>query len=325
MVALVIGMIGVLVIMQVARTGEAQKRLTAGSGDAQNNGAMSIYSIQRDMKQAGYGFNSLNALGCPLTLPSGSLSLLAPAMINSADVPAGDANTDTLLIVYGSSNGSPEGDTITGKPGADEYGVMSAANFRVGEWAVATPGAPTDGCALIMKKISSFDVPAGTVTIPGLGANETESLFDFGLTPGIMAYAIRDGNLTTCDYMLADCSDTANWQTIANGIISLRAQYGHASTATGGVDLWNQVKPSFTTNQEDFSCQWARISAVRLALVARNSEPDKEVITSSAPVWAGSDDNPIDLSANGNWGRYRYQVYETVMPLRNIPWMGSCT
>ncbi|MBK8577811.1 MAG: hypothetical protein IPN78_05810 [Candidatus Accumulibacter sp.] len=31
----------------------------------------------------------------------------------TADVPAGDANTDTLLIAYGNGEGAPEGDVIT--------------------------------------------------------------------------------------------------------------------------------------------------------------------------------------------------------------------
>jgi hypothetical protein len=31
----------------------------------------------------------------------------------TADVPAGDANTDTLLVAYGNGEGSPEGEVIT--------------------------------------------------------------------------------------------------------------------------------------------------------------------------------------------------------------------
>ena len=29
---------------------------------------------------------------------------------------------------------------------------------------------------------------------------------------------------------------------------------------------------------------------------------------------------PIDLSADANWRRYRYRVYETIIPLRNVMW-----
>jgi type IV pilus assembly protein PilW len=325
-------MIGVLVIMQVARTGEAQKRVTASSGDTQTSGAMGIYSIQRDMKQAGYGLNSLNVLGCSLTLPapaSRTLDPLAPVIINPpvAVVPNG-GSMDTLLIVYGNSEGSPEGDTINGAfPFGDsqEIGLMSAINFKVDEWVVAAPPVPEAGCALTMKQISVVNPAASTITVPNIGATDGQTLFDIGFAPRVVAYAIRDGNLSSCDYQLADCSSAANWEIVASGIVGLYAQYGHASTATGGVDSWDRTSPVYTDpEQEKFACDWARISAIRLALVARNSEPSKDPITTSAPVWAGSGGHAIDLSAIGG-PNYRYQVYETVIPLRNIPWMGSCS
>ena len=356
MVALVIGMIGVLIIMQVARTAEAQKRITTGSGNSQTNAALGIYSVQRDIRQAGYGFNSLNVLGCRLTipargsLPAHTLNVLAPVTINPPDeeVPAGDAGTDTLLVVHGNSVSAPEGDTIVSvEPlGTKErLGVTSAANFRSGDWVVVAPHIPKAGCALKMEQI---EVHAPTLDVPNSGAQVSQNLFDLGSLPKIVAYAIRHGNLTSCDYMQADCGDhdeakmKENWPIVANGIVSLRAQYGHDTGSPGDIDRWNQTAPAQSTppDQEKFACSWARISAVRLALTARNGEPagrecandDSACPTQAAPVWAGGkegDDNPtpvlIDLSsANTAWKHYRYQVYETVMPLRNMPWMGSC-
>jgi type IV pilus assembly protein PilW len=64
MVAMVIGMIGIIIMMQVFASAEGQKRTTTGTGDAQSNGAMAIYTLQRDIREAGYGFNAMNALGC---------------------------------------------------------------------------------------------------------------------------------------------------------------------------------------------------------------------------------------------------------------------
>jgi type IV pilus assembly protein PilW len=122
MVAMVIGMIGIIIMMQVFASAEGQKRTTTGTGDAQSNGAMAIYTLQRDIREAGYGFNAMNALGCPLALPapaSRTLTQLAPVIINPLtaagvpEVPAGDDNTDTLLVAYGNGEGSPEGDVIT--------------------------------------------------------------------------------------------------------------------------------------------------------------------------------------------------------------------
>jgi type IV pilus assembly protein PilW len=341
MVALVIGMIGVLVIMQVARTAEAQKRVTAGSSNAQNNGALAIYSVQRDIRPAGYGFSSLNAVGCELnvpahdSLPELTLDVLAPVTINppASLVPAGAPGTDTLLIVYGNSEAPPEGDTIVSVEDMDtqqRIGVTSAVNFRDDDWVFVAPPLPEAGCAPTLERA---EVHAPTVDAPNLGAVMGHSLFDLGSPPKIVAYAIRGGNLSTCDYMQADCSDVSHWTVVASGIVGLRAQYGHDTGSPGDIDTWDQLAPapSSPPDQERFACAWAHISAVRLALVARSGERQRATVTASVPQWMGSGSDtvpgiPFDLgvTVGPDWQHYRYRVYETVMPLRNIPWMGAC-
>ena len=343
MVALVVGMIGILVIMQVARTGEAQKRVTSGSGDAHNNAALGIYSVERDIRQAGYGFSSLNVVGCQLNipardpLPAFSLDVLAPISINSSNVPAGDSGTDTLLIVYGNSTGSPEGDVVTQAStvsGTQHLGLISAINFQPNEWVVATPPIPTAGCALNLRQVQNVypECPAGTakkdcpqpttVVVPAtVNAEDDGQLFDFGRSPRIIGYAVRGGNLTSCDYMQTNCSEAANWTAIANGIVSLRAQY----SAAGG---YQQAMPSLEGDDQEAFAGKLSFSSLRFALVSRNGEWNRDAVSAAAPTWAGSptedgDGVAIDLAANTDWQHYRYQVFETVVPLRNIPWMGS--
>jgi type IV pilus assembly protein PilW len=369
MVALVIGMIGVLIIMQVARTAEAQKRMTTGSGETQSNAALAMYSVERDLKQAGYGISSLNVLGCPLSipvrdsLPARTLDDLAPVMINppEGDVPKGDGDTDTLLIVYGDSAGSPEGDRIPsilsgdagggeggggeggGSGGRQYIGVKSAANFRVKEWIIAARPEFESDCtsASGMRKIQEILDPDSSelgfqytiVVDGGEVAVEDGLLFGLGPAPRLVGYAVRDGNLASCNYMQADCSNAANWTAIANGIVSLRAQYGRDTDGDGAIDEWTSESPPADSSTE----YWASVLAVRLALVARNSEPagsecandSNTCPTQTAPSWTGSLEDPDDvqakivLSANAAWKHYRYQVYETVVPLRNIPWMAA--
>jgi type IV pilus assembly protein PilW len=354
MVGMVIGMIGMIVMLQVFSNAESQKRATTGSGDAQSNGAMAIYSLQRDIRQAGYGFNALNAMGCSLALPapaSRTINQLAPVTINPpvADVPAGDANSDTLLIVYGSGEGSPEGDSITSVAGS-QVAVFTPANFsafvnvattpyRV----IAAPSSITVNCALSLSTVTAFASP--NLTIASSGAVEEGSLFNLGFAPRILAYAVRAGNLTVCDYMAANCGAactatdgtcSANWVPIVNNIVSLRAQYGRdilpAPPAARDyvVDTWDQTTPAkpATTLQsawDSFACSWTRIPAFRLAVVSRNSLVDKGTLTAVAPTWEGSTNNPIDLSGRANWQNYRYKTFETSIPVRNLPWMSACT
>lgn len=339
MVAMVIGMLGLIIMMQVFSEAERQRRATTGTGDAQSNGAMALYALQRDIRQGGYGFNALNALGCPLTLPapaSRTLTQLAPVVINppTTDVPAGDANSDTLLISFGNGDGSPEGDMITAVSGS-QVAVRTIANARVGQWVAAAPPSPTNGCALTLAPVTAITAP--NITVSGSGATDGGTLFNFGTTPRILAYAVRAGNLTFCDYWTANCaaactatdgSCNPNWIPIANNIVSLRAQYGRdTSSPMDGIDTWDQTTPAQPSpaNQEVFACLWARASALRIAVVARNSQLERDVITAVAPTWAGSGGAAVDLSARTNWQNYRYRLFETVIPLRNLPWMASCT
>ncbi len=55
LIGMAIGLILSLVIYNVLSTFEKQKRATTGSSDAQTNGAIALYNIQRDAQMAGFG------------------------------------------------------------------------------------------------------------------------------------------------------------------------------------------------------------------------------------------------------------------------------
>ena len=339
MVGLVIGMIGVVIMMQIFSVSEGYKRTTTGGDDAQNNGAIGLYGLQRDLRQAGQGTNSFNGivppnaaaslLGCNVTLrPGVTINANAPVTINHASIPAGDANTDTLLVFYGSSNDSPEGDLVAVQPATNIYtmtgfaAAASAPSIRVGDQVVAHPQIRPSPCNLSMEAVTA--VAASNVTVAtGLAAMSNGALFNLGPAPRIVAYAVRGGALTMCDYMVNNCGGAftaSQWVSIASNVVSLRAQYGHDTTAPtmdSTVDAFNQTTP--TTE-----CGWVRMRAIRVALVARSAQLEKDTVTAAAPSWAASAP-AIDLSGDADWQRYRYKVFETVVPLRNMAWLGVQT
>ena len=84
-----------------------------------------VAGLSDDIRQSGYGFNVANLIGCDVTLRAGiNLKAMAPVTINSASIPVGDANTDTLLIAYGNSDTIPEGNSIV-LPVRDSIGRFS--------------------------------------------------------------------------------------------------------------------------------------------------------------------------------------------------------
>ncbi len=334
MVGMVIGMIGVAVILQTLAFSERQKNVTSGAGDTQTNGALAIYSLQRDARQGGHSFNAANALGCSLALPSGhTLSQLGSIFINppASDVPAGDANTDTLLISYGSGNGPTEGDLVKAVNGND-LAVSSTVNYVNGQNVFAAPAIGAGACALTLTTVSATLTPNVTLA-NGAGAIEGGSLFNLGTTPKIHAYAIRNGNLTVCNFMTSNCSTACtsgnancnnNWVTVASNIVSLRAQYGRDTSTPADriIDSWDQSSPSDSA-PSNRACEWARIPAVRLVIVARSPGSDASAASGAiAPTWDGSANAPITLP-NG-WQNYRHRAFETIIPVRNMPWMQTC-
>lgn len=340
MVGLVIGAIAVLVIMQVFQLSEGSRRTTVGGDDAQITGAVAITALQRDIKQAGFGTSAFPLLGCALTLPAGwTIPALAPVVINpqlapaTPLIPGADDDTDTLLIVFGSNGGSPEGDLVSSQSPQNVYSVATPTSFAVNDLVAAAVTPRPAPCVLTLERVTAVVAPSPpTVTVAvGVAGMANGALYNFGAAPQVLAYRVRNGNLTMCDFMANNCSLAANvddptiWVPIANGIVSLRAEYGRDTTPApmdAVVDVFDQATPAPPANVQ---CGWARISGLRLAVVARSGELAREDVTVVAPQWSASDAAPIDLSANADWRRFRYKTFETTAPLRNMAWQGVQT
>lgn len=327
MVGMVIGMFGIIIMMQLFAFSEGQKRATTGGDDAQNNGAIALYGLQRDILQGGYGASDVKLLGCDVLLRTGvTLSAMVPVTINPAAIPLGDANTDTVLVVYGNSNGSPQGDGITSQPATTSYAVQTPTSFVANDQVIAVPQNRPTTCSLVLDQVANVTNPDVTVAT-GVANMTNGTLYNLGQAPKILAYAIRGGNLTMCDYTTVDCSIKQNavsaatwlamWPPIASNIVSMRAEYGRDISVPmdATVDVYDQNLPGT-------ACAWSAVYALRVALVARSVQFDKNTLTPSAPTWMGSANTPIVLTADAHWQNYRYKVFQTVVPIRNAAWLG---
>ncbi|WIV98877.1 PilW family protein [Kinneretia aquatilis] len=323
LVGVVLGMIAVIVVMQVFSLSERGQRSATSGDEAQTNGAIAATELQRNIRQSGHGAANLLLAGCSLTLPGGRvLSGLGPVTINHASIPAGDSGSDTLLVVFSNGNGAPEGDRIIAEPSAVTYTLTTATAFNTNDYVIAANQVRPAPCNLLLDRVNAAPVGANVSVAAGaVGLQDT--LFNWGLAPKVLAYAVRNGRLTQCDYMVNDCSSEAAqaWVEIIDNVVNLRAQYGRDTSAApmdGIVDLFDQTTPAT-------ACQWARMSAVRLAITTVSGQREKTIVTDSgnAPRWAGTEEAPIDLSAENLWQYYRYKVFEAIVPLRNLAWQGA--
>ena len=328
MVGIVIAMIGVLIMMEVLITSERQTSRTGAGNDAMSNGAIMMYELEHDLTQAGYGINTYAMLGCNLTVTAGRTVTLAPFVINPPTtlLPAGDANTDNLIVLYGNDSGEPEGNIVYSVSGT-AYLLQAPSSFHVGDRVIGFNGS----CATALTLATVTAVDATTVTADSALSSATV-LYNLGPTPTIAGYRVRSGALESCSYITSDCTTNGSqWQQVSSNIVSLRAQYGVDTAASGAmdgqVDTWNQTTP--TT-----ACGWVRAPAMRLAIVARSDVYETKIdsttkqrvcdtVTTTAPTWNGTTSAPIVLSGNTTWQCYRYQTFENVIPARNVIWMGT--
>jgi len=359
MVGILIGMFAVLVILQLLSSTSTQQRLAGSSGDAQINGALASHLLSRELTQAGLGLSAYTLLGCSLgytTTGDGAavtLGALAPVTVNPTTslVPAGDANTDTLLVIGGASGSPSEGDATLAVSTSTSLTVSTPASFAVGDWVVAagTTRDSSSACALRLGRVTAISGSALTLTSATASLPLNSGAYNLGAQPSIHAFAVRNGNLTMCDYLVNNCGSSSNvsnsavWVPVASNVVSLRAQYGRdtsglaASTMDGVVDSFDQTTPA-SGGTVPLYCGWLRVIGLRLALVARSQQYDKALVTTAAPTWSGSTANTstttalttvtptaatIDLSGNSEWQHYRYKTIEVSIPLRNIIWNGN--
>lgn len=323
MVGLAIGMLATMVIMQVFTVFEAQKRTTTGTADAQTNGGIALYNIGRELQMAGYPLMPVanSPLECTTLTINGAVDTTIPNRLSPVAIADGGAAagaSDTITFRYGNSlmGGVPTQITAMGAPTANDATVASNLGCQAGDITLIINGAT---CAL-----SSASAVAGTTTVTL--ADTTAAISGANLaclgTWNEITYAVNNGNL-----------ERGGVPSVA-GIVNIQAQYGVSATANSNqVTQWVNASAAAGWNAPTVADR-NRIKAVRIAVVARNAKIEPAAVTAAcssttaaAPTglcaWAGSVASPapvIDLSNDPNWARYRYRVFETIIPLRNMIW-----
>lgn len=313
MVGLVLGLLTVLVITQVLALAEGKKRTTAMGSDAQINGALALYTLQREIQAAGYGASSNPAaLGCPIkgkftgsgaSPTSSDVSLtLAPVVIASGANGAPD--TITLLQSQTSRFSTPIRVTETHDKSLGYFVVQSTLGVTPGDLLVAVPPNPTatDYCTLFAatNNTGATETTLSTTRIPHTAAgNPTWNSVDIWPDNAYEGAPISDklpksyllnlGKLTSRVYSISSNHDlqvtAMTSQSVASAptslfsqIVNMKALYGKDTNADGAIDLWDNVTP---TSQ----ALWSQVVAVRVAVAARSNQYEKEAVTTANPQW----------------------------------------
>lgn len=332
MVGLVIGLLLTLIILQVMTVYEAQNRTTIGSADAQTNGGIALYTIGRDLQIAGFSLLPENesALECTAVgFGTTGITGLSPATIANGVAAVGVSASDTITIRYGNSSAGGVLNKITAGPVGNSVIIDNNLGCRVNEIAMVVSGR---NCAL-----TTVTGPTDIATPPVPSSPPNTNTVTFQSVPATAlpgAYVACLGSWSEITYSVSNGNLLRNGVPILTGIVNLQAQYGIAATPNSNqIAQW--VDASGGSWAAPTQSDRNRIKALRIAVVARNDTPAPSAVTSACSsttaasptglcAWAGSATSPaptIDLSpGDTDWQKYRYRVFESVIPLRNVIW-----
>ena len=161
--------------------------------------------------------------------------------------------------------------------------------------------------------------PANTTKIFNLGGNPVSSVF-----------SIVNNQLVFQDQLTGAPTPLV----LLDNVISFQAQYGFDTRPGAQVNLQvtqfsDTVIDADGSGVAGNSDDWMRLGAVRVAIVVRNKYPERPDATTGlcntttnvpAWTWGSIPEAVLDPTDTDEWKCYRYKVFESVIPLRNMFW-----
>lgn len=358
MIGVTIGLIVTLAVTSTVSIMNIQRRTTVSGNDATESARYALTLLERSARLGGAGLFYNGQLLCTSAVlkGGGAAVAIAPAKI----VDGGTTGSDTISFTYGSavggnttailvdnmadkdsnftvnnsSNLANNDEGLVGVPGS----TVACTHFQVSAAPVAATNcnsvttacssvAKTSGSNLYYGYQNSAAAPFGPAVISRLGTLTRESyqvlcnslvLHDSGAAPTCTASPLSFTSATP----------------LVDDVVMIQAQYGITDTpASDIVTSWVDATGGWETPS---ATDLPRIKAIRIAVVARSKEPATTTVTSSCTNAGGvANTGPcsfedasapvINLSATSvpsgrTWQNYRYRVYQSVIPLRNVSW-----
>ena len=342
LVASAITLIGLLVITQVFAAYEGWKRTTIGVAQGQEGGLLGAFSIEKDLRQAGLGMiglrcatiNAYNASATPKTFTLNGM----PVTITQNSPAAG---SDKINIMYSSSPFGNIAATLQADAPLSSLPIEvdNGIGFSQGDLIVISQ--PPNPCSIV--QLSEPGVLTGKPNVTGPGGSwklshdpggsvpwnppADQNIFpqtpSVGYTAGAKVlnlghliehtYYVHNDMLRMDERNPADASLTSF--DLIPGVVGLRARYGRDTDNDGVLDVFdNDTADVIAKSQAADSGN--TLDAIQFGLIVRSGNREKELVSpASIAFWPGE-----TLALGSEAQHYRYRVFQTVVPLKNIIW-----
>jgi type IV pilus assembly protein PilW len=358
MVGITLGMLGLIAVTEIFIHFNRAKTVQSSLVESQSNGAMAIFLMERDIDRAGYGMMPLQSCGCTYLDQGGVLQhslptdnppapsycqeypnsqnpgsnlvkaiLVAPILITDGGV----NGSDSIFIQYGTPGG-----------GVDVNQILSTSSFG-GPLNMKSIGGMSIGDKIVLNHNSG---QCAVWQVTGLSsANQTVSTnFNEGVNPvgpgpspaaAEIGYpssmnqnepVINLGQMVSKNFLVnalnAQLQENtaptyANNSSIVENIVYMKADLGRDINGDKLADIWD--KPTATTIY-GATGGYSNIVAIRIGVVARTQAMDRSVPSPSTlvvlPAITGGTEQDYTVPDTN----YRYSVYYTVIPMRNMMW-----
>lgn len=290
-----------------------------------------------------------------LTINTSTSPMMASATMLIQDFPGDEMTNLKLSSRYGYRLGDVLilADTPMNSPVARDCSMYEvtgmptdAENADAVEHRLTRYQKPTTVPGVFIDTPSRFNKSGGLgITINGVvqsgakfSANKTK-VFNLGQNPINHAFTVSDGRLTYTEGLSGET------YILLDNVVAFKAQFGldGRPSEQGNVQVPNQ---DYVQNVGGFTDRidldgygntidadgngvisgpgdWLRVGAVRIAIVVRSRQPEINpdgscTATSSLPAWGWGSVSAASLPAD--WRCYKYKVFQTAVPLRNMMW-----
>lgn len=337
LVGMAIGLLAILVITQLFLVSEDQRRTPTSAANTHTNGMLALTALQRDLRQAGYGISNDALLGCSLAESSEASTMgLAGKTIHPVVIQAGTSASESDSIRVLSSNlvdaAAPITTAAARAASSVELIIAAAASPQVGDWLLLAPTASQLCHAIQARKITHNGTTSTLEHSPAAAIGQVPAgsvMANLGPAPTHRNWSVSQEH----QLQATDLAGAAQAIDAFSDIVLLRALYAKDSSGNGRIDQYDTVVPSTPA-------EWAQVLGVRIAIVARSPQRSKEPISTAPLQWdIGSVSAPtssacphdqssqclaLNLSAIADdWSYFRYQLFDTLVPLRNLLWSGN--
>lgn len=330
LVGLAVGLVSVVVAYQAFVVLDTLRRNDAAVADAQASGAFALLAMEMQAGNAGAGTAAVGRW-----LDTCAAGVDAASTLRALDILVTDGGAperpDSLIVRQSLATTVAMTAAFAGAaPAGSDFHIESPDGFAAGDRIVAVSrsgscasaqvigvGAPVAGVVAIAHTAVTTDFPAESVLV-NLGP---------AIRPAALRYDVSSGTLRSTDVMNGDAPVP-----MLSNVANLKFQYGIDSDGDGALDTWSGAATSGAWSAPAVLAgsrtTLERIKALRIGIIIRGEQVERD--SARDFHWVLFDCDAADKSTcpgrlEGTIvataaGSYRYRVFETVVPLRNVIW-----